>query len=63
MVKPQTVKLHCNVRTGPGQQTQIPTCRIDKGCEEFVYTEIRNGLGCSSPEEFHVKNLMAVGKS
>ena len=33
--------LQCTDR--PGQQTQIQRAGIDKGCEEFVYTEIRNG--------------------
>jgi len=33
--------LQCTDR--PGQQTQIQRAGIDKGCEEFWYTEIRNG--------------------
>lgn len=33
--------LQCTDR--PGQQTQIQRAGIDKGCEEFWYTETRNG--------------------
>ena len=33
--------LECSDR--PGQQTKIQRAGIDKGCEEFWYSEIRNG--------------------
>ena len=36
-----TIVTECSDR--PGQQLAIQRAGIDKGCEEFWYTEIRNG--------------------